>query len=149
MPDEPLVPLIPEVPEEPLVPELPELPDVPEDPEEPEVPEEPLVPEEPDVPEEPLVPLSPDVPDDPLVPELPLDPEVPAISVVKTLKVSVSPELLITSHVPTVLPVKIGNADIFWFDILINILMLVLNTVIVFGCHNVIVFIKYQKLCGW
>lgn len=80
------------------------------------------------------------------LPEEPLVPEVPAILVVKTLNVSVSPELLITSHVPTVLPVNIGNADIFWFDILINTLMLVLNTFIVFGGHDVIIFIKYQEL---
>lgn len=76
------------------------------------------------------------------IPDVPLVPEVPAMSVVRTLNVSVSPELFITSQVPVVDPVNIGNAEIFWFDIIINTLMLVLDTVIVFGCHNIFIFIQ-------
>ena len=79
VPDEPFVPLEPELPDEPFVPLLPLEPDepfVPLDPDDPELPFVPLLPLEP---EEPLVPLDPLEPELPLVPLLPLVPDVAAV----------------------------------------------------------------------
>ena len=79
-PDDPELPLVPELPELPLAPDVPELPlvpDVPELPLVPDVPELPPVPEEPDVPDVPELPLVPDVPEEPDVPEVPLLPDEP------------------------------------------------------------------------
>ena len=63
-----------EAPEEPSIPLRPDVPEVPLEPEEPELPDVPVVPEEPDVPVVPDVPLTPEVPDVPLDPSPPLAP---------------------------------------------------------------------------
>ena len=82
-PDEPDVPIEPDIPDEPdipIEPDIPDEPDVPTEPEDPEIPDEPETPEDPDIPvepEDPETPVEPDIPVEPEDPDVPTEPEDP------------------------------------------------------------------------